>query len=45
MFKAVGKAKIGDDNIAVAVKQEVFKFEVAVDYFLLMDVPYTGDEL
>lgn len=45
MFKAIGKAKIGDDNIAVAVEQEVFEFEVTVDYFLLVDVPYAGDEL
>ena len=45
MFKTIGKAKIRNDNIAVAVEEEVFEFQVSVDNFLLVDVPDTGNEL
>ena len=45
MFEAIGKAKVCDDDVPVAIEEEVFEFEVAVDDFLLVDVPDTGDEL
>jgi len=38
VLKAVCKAKIGDDGVAVAI-EEVLKFEVAVDDLLLVYVP------
>jgi len=45
MFESVCESEIGDDDVSMAVEQEVFEFEVAVDDFLLVDVPYTRDEL
>ena len=45
MFKTVRESKICDYNIAVAVKEEVFEFEIPMDNFLLMNVPDTRDEL
>lgn len=45
MFETVGKAKIRDYNIAVAVKEKVFEFQISVDDFLLVNVPNTRNEL
>ena len=45
MFEAVCKPKVGDDDIPVAVEQEVLEFQVAMNDFLLVDVPDAGDEL
>ncbi len=45
MFKPVGKAKVGDDDVPVAIEEKVLEFEITVDYFLLVDVPDTRDEL
>lgn len=40
MFESVCETEIGDDDVSMAVKEEVFEFEVAMDDFLLVDVPY-----
>jgi hypothetical protein len=45
VFEAIGEPEIGDDDVAVAVEEEVLEFEVAVDDFFLVDVPDTGEEL
>ena len=45
MFELVCESEIGDDDISMAVEKEVFEFEVAMDNFLLVDVPYARDEL
>lgn len=45
MLETIGESEIGNDNIAIAVQKKVFKLEVAVNNFALMDVPYTGNEL
>lgn len=45
MFEAIGEAKIGDDNIALTVKKKVFKLEISMNDFLLMDVPDTREQL
>jgi len=45
MFESVCESEIGDDDVSMAVEQEVFEFEVAMDDFLLVDVPYTRNEL
>jgi hypothetical protein len=44
-FEAVSKTKVGDDNIAVLVEQEVFKLQVTVNNVLLVQVVDTRDEL
>ena len=44
-FESVCESEIDDDDISMAVEKEVFEFEVAMDNFLLVDVPYTRDEL
>ena len=40
MFESVCETEIGDDDVSMAVKEEVFEFEVAMDDFFLVDVPY-----
>jgi hypothetical protein len=45
MLKLVGKTEIGNDHISVTVEEQVLQLEVAMDNFLLVDVPNTGDEL
>lgn len=45
MLKAVGKAKVRDDDIPVTVKEQVLELEVPMNDFLLVDVPDAGDEL
>ena len=45
MLKAIGESEIGDDNIAMTVKKEVFQLEVAMNDFLLVDIPDSGNEL
>jgi len=37
--------RISDDDVSMAVEKEVFKFEVAMDNFPLVDVSYTRDKL
>lgn len=43
--KGVGEAKVGDDDVAVAVEKEIFEFEIAVDDAFFMEVSDTGHEL
>ncbi len=43
--KVVGKANVGDDDVAVAVQKQIFELEIAMDDVLLMKVRDTGDEL
>ena len=45
MLESVCESEIGDDDISMAVEEQVFEFEVAMDDFLLVDVPYARDEL
>ena len=45
MFESVCESEIGDDDVSMAVEKEVFEFEVAMDDFILVDVPYARDEL
>ena len=45
VLETVCKTKISDNDVAVAVEEEVFELEVTVDNFLLVDVPDAGDEL
>ncbi len=45
MLETIGETEISDDNITVTVKEKIFEFEIAVNDFSLVDVPYTGDEL
>jgi hypothetical protein len=45
VFETVGKTKVGDDDVAIAVKQKILELEVAVNDLFLVDVPDTGDEL
>lgn len=39
MLEAIGKAKIGNDDIAMSIKEKILELEIAVDDFLLVDVP------
>jgi hypothetical protein len=39
VLEAVCEAEIGDDDVAVAIEEEVLEFEVAVDDLLLVYVP------
>lgn len=45
MIEPVGKAKVGDDDVAVLVEEEVLELEVAVDNVLLVEIVDAGDEL
>ena len=45
MVEAVCKAKVGNDDIAVLVEQEIFELEVAVHNVFLVQVVHTRDEL
>jgi hypothetical protein len=45
VLEAVGKAEVCDDDVAVAVEEEVLELEIAVDDLFLVDVPDAGDEL
>ena len=45
MLEPVGETEIGNDDVPVAVEKEVFQLEVAVDNFLLMNIPDAGNEL
>ena len=45
MLETIGETEISDDNITITVKEKIFKFEITVNEFLLVDVPYTRDEL
>ena len=45
MLETIGETEISDDNITITVKEKIFEFEIMVNEFLLVDVPYTRDEL
>ncbi len=45
MSHAVGEAEISDDDIAMAVEQQILELEVPMNDFLLVDVPDARDEL
>jgi translation initiation factor IF-2 len=43
VLEAVGEAKVGDDDVAVAVEEQVLELEVSVDDLLLVDVPVSSE--
>jgi hypothetical protein len=45
VFETIRKAEISDDNVAVTIEEKVFKLEITMDDFLLVDIPDTGYEL
>ena len=45
MLETIGKAKVGDDDVAMAVKEEILELEISVNDLLLMNIPYAGNEL
>jgi hypothetical protein len=45
VVEPVGKAKVGDDDVAVLVEEEVLELEVAVDNVLLVEIVDARDEL
>ena len=45
MLKAVCKAKVSDDDIAIAVEEEIFQLEIAMNNLLLMDIPDCRNKL
>lgn len=45
MLEPVREAEVGDDDIAIPIKEQVLEFEIAMDNLLLMDIPNSGDEL
>lgn len=45
MLEAIGETEVRDDNIPMTVEQQILKLQVAVDDFLLMDVPDARNEL
>jgi len=45
VLETIGETEISDDNITITVKEKIFEFEITVNEFLLVDVPYTRDEL
>jgi len=45
MFEPVGESKVGDDDVSVAVEEEILELQITMNDFLLMDVPDTRDEL
>ena len=45
MLKAVGEAECRDNDVAVTVEQQILELQVAMNDFLLVDVPDAGDEL
>lgn len=45
MVESVGETKVGNDDIAVLVKEQVLQFEITVDYVFLVKVVDAGDQL
>ena len=45
MLESVRESEIRDDNIPVAIQEEVLQLEIPMDDFLFVDVPDAGDEL
>ena len=45
VLEVVGEAKVCDDDVAIAVEEEVLELEIAVDDLLGVDVADAGDEL
>jgi len=45
VLESVGEPEIGDDHVAVTVEKQILELEVAMDDFLLVDVPNAGYEL
>ena len=45
VLEVVGEAKVCDDDVAIAVDEEVLELEIAVDDLLGVDVADAGDEL
>ena len=45
MLKAIGKPKVGYDNIAISVEEQVLELEISVDDLLGVDVGDARDEL
>jgi hypothetical protein len=45
VVESVGEPKVGNDDIAVLVKEQVFQFEITVDYVFLVKVVDAGDQL
>ena len=45
MLEAVREAEVRDDYVPVTVEEQVLKLQVPMDDFLLVYVPYAGDEL
>jgi hypothetical protein len=43
--EGVGKSKVGDDDVAIAVEEQVLQLQVAVDNSLLMQIADTRHEL
>ena len=45
VFKAISKAEVGDNDIAVTVKEKILEFKVTVNDLLLVNIPDTRYEL
>ena len=45
MFESVCEAKVRDDDIPMAIQEQVLQLEITVNNLLFMDIPNTGDEL
>lgn len=45
MFEPIGETEICYYHVPVAIEEEVFELQVAVDDLFLVDVPDAGDEL
>ena len=45
MLEPVGEAEICDDNVTISVEEQIFELEITVDNLLLMDIPYSTDQL
>jgi hypothetical protein len=40
-IKCVGKAKIGNDDIAVSIQQQILQLQISVNDALLMQITYS----
>jgi hypothetical protein len=45
VFEAIGEPEVGDDHVPMSIEQQVLELQVAMDDFLLVDVPDAGYEL
>lgn len=43
--KCVGKAKVSDNDVSVAIQEQVFQLKVTMDDALLVEVANSGDQL